>query len=621
MFEQEINETIQRITRDVLQDKTLISLIDILEEPQIPNRFKAFFETEVHWWVYTDDLTRRRDRRFDFAHPEISSLLNYLEQIQVKHARFERDEFLSVLDKAVKLSYNYICRPQTTLKWYIFRGEPTKSLGETLLRLNAFTDYPYFRTVFTDWVDRKREERPTFDSISAREFERITRRIDDQILLSSSVDELLEIMNPLFDFIGKGEGRSVPIDALIVFFDDKHIGKLVEFLEKEKEHRSHVTPESFVLLMDELLSSAEEEPDVDFSTVYQDDALDAVVRDHLQGDVVGERSITESPAYTHTPETIAFTDAPQSEVDSHGQESERSIDEESAENDQQDAIVSQEPEANLIEEETQHALSGEQLPSDSGVVEVEEEPKGEDFFIGLESLPVDSDIEETFADESDDDVEVREPIIDILIETTEINQIIVSAPVDVESESEEELESDAEVASLITEVEGTPLIDETEESEEETEEVVEEIEEASLNIEEVKEEEKFTEAETGEGEEEEYPLDEQAPDDDSEADERREEESTIDSSEESKEEAATIGDVRYHVDAMLERKVVKKIFGRDRSEYEKTLDLLNTAETWREASRILDELFIRFEVDPYSRTAIRFTDAIYGRYLTPVNGS
>ena len=382
MFEQEINETIQRITRDVLQDKTLISLIDILEEPQIPNRFKAFFETEVHWWVYTDDLTRRRDRRFDFAHPEISSLLNYLEQIQVKHARFERDEFLSVLDKAVKLSYNYICRPQTTLKWYIFRGEPTKSLGETLLRLNAFTDYPYFRTVFTDWVDRKREERPTFDSISAREFERISRRIDDQILLSSSVDELLEIMNPLFDFVGKGEGRSVPIDALIVFFDDKHIGKLVEFLEKEKERRSHVTPESFVLLMDELLSSAEEEPDVDFSTVYQDDALDAVVRDHLQGDVGGGRSATESPAYTHPSESTAFTDSPPSDARVQEQEAEQRTDGEFRANNQQEAIVSQEPEEHVIEEETHQVPSGEQQPSDSVVADVEEEQKGEDFFIG-----------------------------------------------------------------------------------------------------------------------------------------------------------------------------------------------------------------------------------------------
>ncbi len=76
-----------------------------------------------------------------------------------------------------------------------------------------------------------------------------------------------------------------------------------------------------------------------------------------------------------------------------------------------------------------------------------------------------------------------------------------------------------------------------------------------------------------------------------------------------------MADVRRFIDAALERKVVKKIFAKDRTSYEEALDRVNQATTWRSASQALDEIFIRYNVDPYSRTAIRFTDSVYGRYL------
>ncbi len=296
MFEKEIKETIQRMTREVLQDRTLVSLEDILQDKRIPNRLKAFFENEVHAWIESDSLSRRRDRRFDYAHQEMTSLLDYLRTVQSRHARFERDEFIATLDAGVKLTYNYICRPQTTLKWFIFRGEPTRPLAETLLRMSAFLDYPYFYTVFSEWVERKKEERPVFDSISSREFERIIRRIDDQILLSCTIDELLGIMDPLFTFLGEGEERRLPIEILIVYFDDKKITRLVDFLDEISREHEYVTPATFAHLIEDLLVEAENEPEADFSSVYQEDELDDVVRRHLS-----EEEIADEPEETSQP--------------------------------------------------------------------------------------------------------------------------------------------------------------------------------------------------------------------------------------------------------------------------------------------------------------------------------
>lgn len=852
MFEQEINETIQRITRDVLQDRTVVPLAEILEEPRIPDRFKAFFETEARWWIYTESVARSRDRRFDYSNPELDSLLSYLEQVQVRHARFERDDFIAVLDSAVKLTFNYLCRPQTTLKWYVFRGEPTKPIGETLLRMDAFVDFPYFRSVFGEWVDRKKGERPTFDSISAKEFERIIRRIDDQILLSCTIDDLLEILTPLFDFIGKGEAQSLPVEALIVFFDDKNIRKLVDFLERERGRRTHITPNSFVLLMEELLSSSDDEPETDFSSVYQDDALDQVVREHLGwGSVPVEeedaRRVARAAAESLNGGGVVI-DSVQVSDDEEGLEDDRWEEEALLEREEaapEEAVASQpvdtdrdgragqaeqpetapmlqdaavEPAAlpEETEDVTEEIEEGEgreerieeteRETEEEKKEEGEEEREEEEIAMGVEIPAAESgteaeDIEEREEDDDNDEDgdlfggrgDGGDPIFDLLMEPGEEERpdapsipsasaaettagmpeeaapetaasagmessepeaastpeepavaehaalpgefSIAAAPEEEDlmeailRDEEREPEEYAGEAPLIFDAEefGIDALENmkenrSEESEknvvppdssgetsgpgqaepdveargEGVEEIAEIEEPEEIEMEEVRESpfadvppeeetvaqrigeewagdagepEEQEEEEGAEGIEEEEEYVEEIPAHDvfarepeepavieeSEEEGEEEDEDENDPEEEKgesasgpdattefalvdepppstertlpvendeprreEEEKTTPNDVRNYIDAMLERKVVKKIFNRNRAGYEEMLNRLNEAETWREASRILDELFIRYDVDPYSRIAIRFTDCVYGRYLSGV---
>lgn len=670
MFEQEINDTIQRLTRDVLQEQTVLPLSEILEESRIPDRFKAFFATEAHWWIFTESVARSRDRRFDFAHPELGALVSYLEQVQFRHARFERDDFVAVLDSAVKLTYNYLCRPQTTLKWYVFRGEPTKSIGETLLRMDAFIDYPYFRTVFAEWVDRKKEERPTFDSISAREFERIIRRIDDQILLSCTIDDLLGLMTPLFDFVGRGDAQSLPIEAMIVFFDDKNIRKLVDFLERERQGRAHVSRNSFVALMEELLNTSDDEPEADFSSVYQDDALDEVVREHLEG---GQGTVEESAAREMARPAggslnggiVMTTGAP----------------ERGSPPDEEDRW---EEERNEVPVEYAEAGDGGASGRDDDEMEIDRSSYAsveEDhaYTAGDASYNVEiaeESVAEADEDDHADDDETRaffldadeggDPILDLLIETADEGPITdvsrgerentedwvevreveeMRHPYDDETvdeviEAVEEVRSEMALAAGESETEETAVDEPTESGEasitdtavhdfdrtavhEEMEADAEEVQprhEPGGETAEAEEQEAKTSGEEadrdGEGDDD---------DDENESDEFHLADEPIRASmapveTEEADARSRPDDVRNYIDAMLERKVVKKIFNRNRDNYEQTLDLLNGAGTWREASRILDELFIRYDVDPYSRIAIRFTDSVYGRYLSPVYG-
>jgi hypothetical protein len=674
MFERVITQTIQRISHDVLRERSLISLTDILEDERIPERLKPFFATEVQWWLYNESLARAANRRFDYEQPELASLLNYLERVQFNHARFEREEFLAVLDSAVKLTYNYLCRPQTTLKWYIFRGQPVKPLREVMLRFDAVSDYEYFRNVFIDWVESKQNERATFDAISATEFERVIRRTDDQILLNCTVEDLLAIMTPLFEFVGEGEAQRVPVDALVIFFDDKNIKRLVDHLERYRE-RGHefTTREEFVSLLDELLSVADDEPEADFSQVYQNDELDDVVRRHIgsgpEGGSVdasaadaGFTDVVPEPAEVMTavaqPMEAEQYEVPEG-VGSDPTHGSAASDDRAARYDgpaeQPTSVAAHEPAAVGMPVGNLGVEAPDALPDMDVTAAVEhsreaaEESNRSAAEIQTPSVDVRTQAPESisrpappaledelampaFAPASaspgpvdpatvpvepvgpvEEKAEPWPPQPDRVIPTlmTEA-ETIEHEPEDGVSRESVDLprpatETVSEAASPVTSA--APVVAASRSTPAVASQVPSQAQAAAPSV--AKPVRTVPAPSTPEGVAPQAAASAPVP-----------APSTAPASQpaassvplEMRPDAAT--DVRRYIDSSLERKVIKKIFGKSKQEYDQAIQKLNAAENWRIASQILDELFIRFDVDPYSRTAVRFTDSVYGRYLS-----
>jgi hypothetical protein len=61
-------------------------------------------------------------------------------------------------------------------------------------------------------------------------------------------------------------------------------------------------------------------------------------------------------------------------------------------------------------------------------------------------------------------------------------------------------------------------------------------------------------------------------------------------------------------------KVMTKIFREDQDDYRRSMDLIDNARDWKQASIYLDALFMRRKVDPYSKTATRLSDAVFLRF-------
>ncbi len=75
--------------------------------------------------------------------------------------------------------------------------------------------------------------------------------------------------------------------------------------------------------------------------------------------------------------------------------------------------------------------------------------------------------------------------------------------------------------------------------------------------------------------------------------------------------------VRNFMSAKLEEKVVKKIFKGSRSAYQIGMHKIDESQDWPSASRIVEGIFIDNDVDPFSKYAVAFTDAVSARFRGP----
>lgn len=65
----------------------------------------------------------------------------------------------------------------------------------------------------------------------------------------------------------------------------------------------------------------------------------------------------------------------------------------------------------------------------------------------------------------------------------------------------------------------------------------------------------------------------------------------------------------------LRRKFIRKLFEDNDTDYKRYVTLLNQTESWKQASIYVDAIFLRHRINPYSKTAIRFSDLVYSRFV------
>jgi hypothetical protein len=78
---------------------------------------------------------------------------------------------------------------------------------------------------------------------------------------------------------------------------------------------------------------------------------------------------------------------------------------------------------------------------------------------------------------------------------------------------------------------------------------------------------------------------------------------------------ARLTDLRVLIQGHTRARFVKRLFDRNEVRYEEVISSLNSCETWRDASLLLNMLFTTNGLDPFDPDVVEFTDALQRRYL------
>jgi len=264
MFEKELDRVRKQLKQQLDTRNPTVPLATIVANENIHPAYRAFFRAEVDWWIHEERAIRTSNTRFDTANDAMRALFPKLDYLYLDSARFDHEELVATIDAAVKTRLNFLCRPRTTLKWFIYRGEPTKPLYEVLLRLNYLQDNTYLLNGIRQWAKARNPDASAYEILSVVEFERIIEKIDNDAILDLSQEEFVQLLNGIYSFFAEANPdlppESVPTEAVIIFLDDKGAVPISQALERllYREELRTLTRSAFIDVIDNVIAAIAE---------------------------------------------------------------------------------------------------------------------------------------------------------------------------------------------------------------------------------------------------------------------------------------------------------------------------------------------------------------------------
>jgi hypothetical protein len=238
IFEAEIESIIHAVRIKTIGEDDGVFLKKILSAGIHP-AVKAYFKAEVEKTLSQERGKEYRSKKFSYSLPEVRSLEEQIDLLLVQNYHFSLQEFESLLDESVHFQFNYLCRPQWTLLNFIVGDQRRVASAIVEKRLRYCVDYTYFPELIKRYIADHGLAEVTYE-----EFKSLIEKIDHEVVARHSSLELAHMTRALFDFVESGkmvpqvefEQQTLPINAAIVFFEDKKNPEVYTRLEFERDH-------------------------------------------------------------------------------------------------------------------------------------------------------------------------------------------------------------------------------------------------------------------------------------------------------------------------------------------------------------------------------------------------
>jgi hypothetical protein len=237
IFESEIELIMNAVRARTIGEAESIRLKDILSADLHP-AVKAYFKARVQQMLQLERQTEVRSKKFPYSLREVVRLQEQIDLLLVHNYVFGQHDFALMLDHAVHFQFNFLCRPQWTLLNFIFENQRRRPTSDIRRKLRYCVDYSYYAEIIKRFIEDRGLAELTYE-----EFTELLGKIDREIVSRHTSVELALMTRPILRFISSanltpGQEPSeprIPINAAIVFFEDKKLNDIKERLEKERD--------------------------------------------------------------------------------------------------------------------------------------------------------------------------------------------------------------------------------------------------------------------------------------------------------------------------------------------------------------------------------------------------
>lgn len=235
MLERETELIKQIIIESTINGREAIKLSDVIAT-SLPRGVKTFLTAEIINLIEKDFAQSGRlaqvTKNLGSTVVAERSLLRSLAMECV----LQRDEYLKLVEDTVHFLENYLCRPQWTLNQLMFEKEEKIFFDTLVKKFESVVEYSYFGMLI-----ERHARRNNLKEIEAEQFKALVLRIDEEVVKRHSQRELALLTKPIFDFLLFGDAsmtRPIPLGAILLFFEDKKMARVKDYIDRISQIRS-----------------------------------------------------------------------------------------------------------------------------------------------------------------------------------------------------------------------------------------------------------------------------------------------------------------------------------------------------------------------------------------------
>jgi len=287
MFEQYIESNWKRNIAPIDNQKDVIRLIDVINIPDLDKYVKVFLNAELEWLIYREKIKFLSNPNID-ANNALKDYNEY-EKILRSNIIVKKRDLVTKIEFASKIHINYLVRPIFSLKRFIFGSDFSKPANEIILKLNYFSEYYYLINDIADFINEKIVQAGNSIQINSDTFSEVIQEIDNYYINFTNKTQFEELFSPIINYFNVFN-QVIPIDSLILFFDDKEKKNVVDLLFDIKVSKGEIiTNDNFRNILMEIYN----EISINIPDTNEDENIDTILNSDLgfeENDIVQDES-------------------------------------------------------------------------------------------------------------------------------------------------------------------------------------------------------------------------------------------------------------------------------------------------------------------------------------------